>query len=371
MLGRERDGSTGGEGGSVRRWAARTISPGLGKAPLGGLRPHAAGRGRCDCRARLLPAAAAEFYAKHPEVALSIVEGSYLELVDPLRDGEIDMMIGAVRDPAPGPDLVQVPLFRDRPVIVGRRGHPLARLIADDGWLDTGDLGLRVHRAIEVEYPTQPGKSYTLQGSTNLADWSDIGTALPGDGRPVNRMFSTRNGGEVSFHHYRLQVIDGPTNGLAPWSLAGISVEMDDEPGGDVMNFSTATRGLDVSDADSDPFTYLYSRLGENEAKAAITYASNRSDVVTLAFTGPVVTAPAMHSAMWSHPAVRENVERVARGEEIVITKHGHPVAKLVPTKLTTTAEGRRKLIDEWRETAKGLSLGGHEIEELIAEGRT
>ena len=64
-------------------------------------------------------------------------------------------------------------------------------------------------------------------------------------------------------------------------------------------------------------------------------------------------------------------LERVARGEEIVITKHGHPVAKLVPTKLTTTAEGRRKLIDEWRETAKGLSLGGHEIEELIAEGRT
>lgn len=82
-------------------------------------------------RARLLPAAAAAFYAKHPEVALSIVEGSYLELVEPLRDGEIDMMIGALRAPSPGPDLVQVPLFRDSPVIVGRKGHPLARKIAD------------------------------------------------------------------------------------------------------------------------------------------------------------------------------------------------------------------------------------------------
>lgn len=154
---------------------------------------------------------------------------------------------------------------------------------------ETGELGLRVHRAIEVEYPTQPGKSYALQGSTNLADWSDIGTALPGSGRPVSRMFSTRNGGEVSFNHYRLRVIDGPTNGFAPWALTGISIEMDDEPGGDVMNFSTATGGTDVSDPDSDPFNYLYSRLGENEAKAEITYASNRSDVVTFAFTGPGV----------------------------------------------------------------------------------
>lgn len=82
-------------------------------------------------RARLLPAAAAAFYAKHPEVAISIVEGSYLELVEPLRDGEIDLMLGALRVPSPGPDLMQVPLFRDRPVIVGRRGHPLSRIIAD------------------------------------------------------------------------------------------------------------------------------------------------------------------------------------------------------------------------------------------------
>jgi len=82
-------------------------------------------------RARLLPAAAAAFFAKHPEVALSIVEGSYHELVEPLRDGEIDLMIGALRETASGPDLAQVPLFRDRPVIIGRKGHPLARKIAD------------------------------------------------------------------------------------------------------------------------------------------------------------------------------------------------------------------------------------------------
>ena len=129
---------------------------------------------------------------------------------------------------------------------------------------ETGELGLRVHRAIEVEYPTAAGKSYALQGSTNLTDWSDIGTPLPGTSRTVSRLFSTRNGGEVSFNYYRLRITDGPTNGFAPWAFSGLSFELDDEPGGDVMNFLSATTGTDVSESDSDPFTYHYSRLGEN-----------------------------------------------------------------------------------------------------------
>ncbi len=79
------------------------------------------------CRARLLPATVAGFHARHPEVDIAVVEGSHAELVGPLRDGEIDMTIGALRFPPPGPDVAQLPLFEDRPVIVGRAGHPLAR----------------------------------------------------------------------------------------------------------------------------------------------------------------------------------------------------------------------------------------------------
>ena len=150
-------------------------------------------------------------------------------------------------------------------------------------------IRLNVYTAIEVEYDTEPGKSYTLQGNTNLTDWTDIGTPTPGTGRLVNRIFSTKGGRELNFNSYRLRVSDGPTNGFAPWLFAGVSLEMDDEPGGDVMNFTTETNGVDVSEGDNDPFIYLYSRLGENEAQAEITYASNRSDVVTFAFTGPGV----------------------------------------------------------------------------------
>jgi LysR family transcriptional regulator of gallate degradation len=75
-------------------------------------------------RARLLPAAIARFYARHPTFQVAVVEGSYGELIGPLRDGEIDLAIGALRPPSP--DLETRPLFDDRPVVVGRPGHPLA-----------------------------------------------------------------------------------------------------------------------------------------------------------------------------------------------------------------------------------------------------
>ena len=77
-------------------------------------------------RARLLPAAVTVFHRQHADIRINIVEGSFQELIEPLRDGELDLMIGALRDPSPGEDVVQHPLFDDRPVVLGRTGHPLA-----------------------------------------------------------------------------------------------------------------------------------------------------------------------------------------------------------------------------------------------------
>lgn len=94
------------------------------------LKGHEAGRITIGAmplsRARLLPAAVTAFHRRHPQVEIRIVEGSHAELIEPLRDGEIDLLIGALRDPGPGDDVVQRPLFADRPVIIGRAGHPLA-----------------------------------------------------------------------------------------------------------------------------------------------------------------------------------------------------------------------------------------------------
>lgn len=65
-----------------------------------------------------------------------------------------------------------------------------------------------------------------------------------------------------------------------------------------------------------------------------------------------------------------ELLERVAGGEEITITRHGSPVARLVPTRSTPSAEGRRKAIELMRQLASRNRLDGLRVKDLIAEGR-
>lgn len=76
-------------------------------------------------RAVLLPRAVAGMVAAEPGFVVDIVDGAWRELVDPLREGILDVMVGALRDET-HPDLVQKPLFEDRLMVVGRRGHPLS-----------------------------------------------------------------------------------------------------------------------------------------------------------------------------------------------------------------------------------------------------
>lgn len=78
------------------------------------------------CRARLLPDAITKVLADHPNAHVTVVEGAHRELVEQLRDGHIDMAIGALRTPLPGDDLEQRPLIEDHLVVVARGGHPLA-----------------------------------------------------------------------------------------------------------------------------------------------------------------------------------------------------------------------------------------------------
>lgn len=64
-------------------------------------------------------------------------------------------------------------------------------------------------------------------------------------------------------------------------------------------------------------------------------------------------------------------LDEVAGGEEITITKHGVPVARLVPVE-DPEARKRRiaQVIEEMKEFRKGNRLDGLSIRELIDEGR-
>ena len=65
-----------------------------------------------------------------------------------------------------------------------------------------------------------------------------------------------------------------------------------------------------------------------------------------------------------------ELLEKVESGEEITITRHGTPVARMIPVRRLTTPEERRAAIARWAASSKGLSLRGLKIRDLINEGR-
>jgi prevent-host-death family protein len=69
-------------------------------------------------------------------------------------------------------------------------------------------------------------------------------------------------------------------------------------------------------------------------------------------------------------------VEEVEKGGEVVITRHGKPVAKIVRAEDQVTADEiarRRKAMEELREMARkrgGLRLTQEEIKSWIEDGR-
>ncbi len=62
-------------------------------------------------------------------------------------------------------------------------------------------------------------------------------------------------------------------------------------------------------------------------------------------------------------------LERVAEGEKFTITKHGVPVALLVPVDLDKQRDSR-EVISELKRFRKGRTLGDLSIREMVEEGR-
>ncbi|MEM6890853.1 MAG: LysR family transcriptional regulator [Pseudomonadota bacterium] len=78
-------------------------------------------------RAHLLPEAIARFRRDRPLQTITVIDGTYKEMLAGLRNGDIDCIIGALRTPLPVEDVVQEPLFTDHLVVVARPGHPLEK----------------------------------------------------------------------------------------------------------------------------------------------------------------------------------------------------------------------------------------------------
>jgi len=76
-------------------------------------------------RSEFLPLAVTELLERFPDARVSILDGPYVEQLHALRYGQIDWLIGALRQPAPAADVVEHHLFEQPLAVVVRPGHPL------------------------------------------------------------------------------------------------------------------------------------------------------------------------------------------------------------------------------------------------------
>lgn len=58
------------------------------------------------------------------------------------------------------------------------------------------------------------------------------------------------------------------------------------------------------------------------------------------------------------------------KGEEIIITRHGKQVARLLPITKPFDREAARQAVEEIKKMRKGMRISAAEIKEFIDEGR-
>ncbi|MCL7942932.1 LysR family transcriptional regulator [Marinobacter sp. ATCH36] len=93
-------------------------------------------------RTSILPDVINRFTLSHPDIGLDVVDAPYNDLLFHLRNGDVDLLIGALRFPPPTEDIVQEELISPPLAIVGRKGHPLNQKhsleleqLLDYGWV--------------------------------------------------------------------------------------------------------------------------------------------------------------------------------------------------------------------------------------------
>ncbi len=89
----------------------------------------------------LIARAFGELTKSNPDLRLIAIPGSYAMLAEALRRGELDCMVGVLRNPAPYPDLQEIHLCEERFTLVARADHPCHRKtlsiadLRDESWI--------------------------------------------------------------------------------------------------------------------------------------------------------------------------------------------------------------------------------------------
>lgn len=154
-------------------------------------------------RSRLVPFAVEAALRRFPEAQIAVLDGTYHSLLHSLRQGDIDIIVGTIRDAAVSGDVSAQRLFVDTMVVVARAGHPLV-----------GRPDLTLHDCLNCHW-TMPSKGVPLR--TQFEEMLDR-TGLPrpahvveADSLAVVRTLLSGSDrvGVVSYHQVHYETVVG------------------------------------------------------------------------------------------------------------------------------------------------------------------
>lgn len=76
-------------------------------------------------RSEIVPEAISQMVVKEKRLQVRVQEGRYVDMLRELREGGIDCLIGALREPAPADDVFEETLFEDELAVIVGPQHPL------------------------------------------------------------------------------------------------------------------------------------------------------------------------------------------------------------------------------------------------------
>ncbi len=124
-------------------------------------------------------------------------------------------------------------------------------------------------RAMQVSLPGEAGKTYRLQASTDLVNWSAVASSREfGAGAWLHQVNAAAETGK--FYRYVVETL--PTGGKAPWSVSGTSTEAHVGANVGKYAFTSATEGslLQSGQTEVIAFTYTAVRTGEDKLQLVV-----------------------------------------------------------------------------------------------------
>lgn len=136
--------------------------------------------------------------------------------------------------------------------------------------------------AVVISMPTEAGKVYQLQASSNLEAWQDQGEPVFGLGTPMRQPMISE--GQQFF---RLRVLTEPALGPAPWSPVGHAYQLNE--GQRIVQTRFVADGCGIWQDGDIPAdcTWTWQRTSPSTARARLTLAGGSREVLDFTYSAP------------------------------------------------------------------------------------